>query len=160
MLIFISRNSPHGTVIELLKNSGTSPTLLVQWRPLPTLDITPPLQRRLDERRDLHDVREEESLIDSAVEVDISPRNGYQYENVPLRDSLRNGYHYETIQPEFRNRNAGSDHKEFARNFREAVCPTVLFCLALWYNLCSIIPKVYNVQLLLVYTMDNMYMNE
>lgn len=34
---FVNRGKRHGTVVELLKGSGTHPSLLVQWRPLSAL---------------------------------------------------------------------------------------------------------------------------
>eukprot|EP00794_Sanderia_malayensis_P009289 gene9289-10269_t len=76
------RNASHEAVIELLKNSGTFPTLIVKWRPLPAnLDTTSSVRSRgqsdaTSERRQLRQ-RDGDSPPDSALEIDLSPRNGF-----------------------------------------------------------------------------------
>ena len=65
-------------MIELLKHSGKSPVLLVQWRPVPNNLRNGVSPIRSDEdasRRGRGQQNGENSGSDSALESDISPRN-------------------------------------------------------------------------------------
>lgn len=115
IFVWFDRHASHDSVIQLLKNSGKSPTLLVQWRPLPenqNSSISPirsySHSSTLGPRQQQN---EENSGSDSALESDISPRNGYR-ENVDQRRSM--------VKPE-------PDQKELLKHLKDQVF--VWYCI-------------------------------
>jgi len=68
----------HDSVIQILKHSGKSPTLLVQWRPIPNSLKNSVSLIQLDSSRQENNHQQqngENSGSDSALESDVSPRN-------------------------------------------------------------------------------------
>ena len=104
---FIYSQTTHDTVIELLKNSGKSPTLLVQWHPVPDglkngiSPIRPEgnLSRQGSGRQQQNG---DNSGSDSALESDISPRN-------------ETGNEGTAVNPE-------PDQNDLLRHLKEQVC--------------------------------------
>ena len=94
----------HDSVIQILKHSGKSPTLLVQWRPIPNSLKNSVSLIQLDSNRQENSHQQqngENSGSDSALESDISPRNETGNQR--------------TVNPE-------PDQKDLLRHLKEQVC--------------------------------------